>query len=176
MRLRRIPSLEAAASNKAGRSRLELEKRLGNSKPLPVWTHSTVMPRAGPGHDLDVDLHPLAGVSLLIGLRFVRELLLRSMFTALACAGRGTGSSGGGCSPAFSACATAPAGQRPYLPAALSRSRFTTGPGCISGLPALPRISPHTSSAIAGMPCPVLYFCSCRMWPPLGLIWCGNAA
>lgn len=33
-----------AASNKMVKSRLELEKRLVNSKPLSVWTHSTVMP------------------------------------------------------------------------------------------------------------------------------------
>ena len=41
----RMPSLTAVASKRVGRSRLLLEKRLVNSKPLSVWTHSTRIPR-----------------------------------------------------------------------------------------------------------------------------------
>ena len=37
--------LGAVVSNKVGRSRLLLEKRLVNSKPLSVWTHSARIPR-----------------------------------------------------------------------------------------------------------------------------------
>ena len=38
-------SSAAVASNRVGMSLLLLEKRLVNSKPLSVWTHSTRMPR-----------------------------------------------------------------------------------------------------------------------------------
>ena len=44
MSLCRMPSSAAVFSNSVGRSRLLLEKRLVNSKPLSVWTHSTCMP------------------------------------------------------------------------------------------------------------------------------------
>lgn len=39
-----MPRRCAVASNKEVKSRLELEKRLVNSKPLSVWTHFTEMP------------------------------------------------------------------------------------------------------------------------------------
>ena len=39
------PQLAAADSNKVVRSLLLLEKRLVNSNPLSVWTHSTRIPR-----------------------------------------------------------------------------------------------------------------------------------
>ncbi len=41
----RMPSSAAVFSNSVCKSRLLLEKRLVNSKPLSVWTHSTRMPR-----------------------------------------------------------------------------------------------------------------------------------
>ena len=37
--------LGGSVSNRVGKSRLLLEKRLVNSKPLSVWTHSTRIPR-----------------------------------------------------------------------------------------------------------------------------------
>ena len=51
--------------------------------------------------------------------------------------------------------------ERPlFHPTELSRSRCTTGSCCTSGWPGSRHISPHISSGIADMPCPVLYFCS----------------
>ena len=41
----RMPNSAAVFSNSVCKSRLLLEKRLVNSKPLSVWTHSTRMPR-----------------------------------------------------------------------------------------------------------------------------------
>ena len=45
MSLCRTPNSAAVVSNSMRRRRLLLEKRLVNSKPLSVWTHSTLMPR-----------------------------------------------------------------------------------------------------------------------------------
>ena len=44
-RIRADQSSAAVFSNSVCKSRLLLEKRLVNSKPLSVWTHSTRMPR-----------------------------------------------------------------------------------------------------------------------------------
>ena len=41
----RMPSVAAVASKSVGKPRLLQEKRFVNSKPLSVWTHSTLIPR-----------------------------------------------------------------------------------------------------------------------------------
>ena len=67
-------------------------------------------------------------------------------------------------------------GMHHFRPGAAAGSRCSTGFCCYCGRRGLRRTSPRISSEIAGIPCPVLYPFSWRIWSPLRLVLCVDSA